>query len=138
MALNRVAQPFYDNAIKEYHDKNYRQILFTSGRAVQCRELTGIGTFANEQIKELANLMFKDGTILNGCNVRSIDKTPKTDNNDAINGLTVGILTMNGGRIFTDGAVFELDFQKHPIQLVSKRLCHPDYSMGISDTSFSL
>lgn len=114
MALNRVAQPFYDNAIKEYHDKNYRQILFTSGRAVQCRELTGIGTFANEQIKELANLMFKDGTILNGCNVRSIDKTPKTDNNDAINGLTVGILTMNGGRIFTDGAVFELDFQKYP------------------------
>lgn len=114
MALDRVAQPFYDNSIKEYHDKNYRQVLFTSGRAVQCRELTGIGNFATEHIKEVAGLMFKEGTILNGCNVRSVDRTPRTDYIEALSGLTVGLLYMNGGRIFIDGMPFTIEFNKFP------------------------
>lgn len=114
MALDRVAQPFYDNSSKEYHDKNYRQILFTSGRSVQCRELTGIGSFSHEYIKEVAGLLYKDGTVLNGCNVRSMDRTPRTDYPDAIPGLNVGTISMNGGRIFIDGSPFEIEFTKFP------------------------
>lgn len=114
MAFDRISQPFYDNSVKEYHDKNYRQILFTSGRSVQCRELTGIGNFASEYIKEVAGLIHKDGTILSGCNVKAMDRTPRTDHPEAQLGLTVGTLSMNGGRIFVDGAPFEIDFIKFP------------------------
>lgn len=114
MALNRTAQPFYDKAVTEYQDKNYRQFLFTSGRAVQCRELTGIGTFADEHIKEIASLMYKDGTILSGCSVKSIDTKPRTGYADALSGLSVGLITMNGGKVFADGYPFEIEFEKFP------------------------
>ena len=114
MAVNRVAQPFYDDSVNEYHNKNYRQVLFTSGRAVQCRELTGIGSYATEHIKEVAGLMYKDGTILSGCTVSSIDRTARTDCEDAISGATVGLLTLSGGKIFVDGYPFEIEFEKFP------------------------
>lgn len=114
MAIDRIAQPFYDSSVSEYHNKNYRQILFTSGRAVQCRELTGIGNFATEHIKEVAGLMYKEGTILNGCTVRAVDRTPRVDYEDALSGLTVGLITLNGGRIFVDGYPFEIEFTKFP------------------------
>ena len=114
MAVDRGSQPFYDSSTEEYHNKNYRQILFTSGRAVQCRELTGIGNYATEHIKDIAGLLYKDGTILSGCNVKAMDATPRTGYADALSGLTVGTLTMNGGKIFIDGYPFEIEFTKFP------------------------
>lgn len=54
-----------------YHDdfdakKNFMALLFNPGRAVQARELTQIGTTAQNQISCISNYFFKNGAPISG------------------------------------------------------------------------
>ena len=76
--------PFYDDYDE---DKQYYRILFRPATAVQARELTQIQTILQRQISRFGNSIYKDGTIIEGCNyttypnlsqVRFKDDTPST------------------------------------------------------------
>lgn len=61
--------PFWDdyNASKQYY-----RILFIPKRAVQVREMNQMQTMIQEQITRFGNHVFKDGSIVNGCNITHI------------------------------------------------------------------
>lgn len=64
MAINTNTNPYY-NDFEE--SKNYLQILFKPGYAVQARELTQLQTAIQKQIARFGGHVFKDGSIvLNG------------------------------------------------------------------------
>lgn len=57
-------RPYFDDYDE---DKQFQQILFRPGRAVQARELTQIQTLAQKQIERFGNDIYKNGTIITGC-----------------------------------------------------------------------
>jgi len=64
MALNLRTSPYYDDFDIE---KNFHRILFKPGYAVQARELTQLQTILQEQVKRFGNHIFKDGSVVLGC-----------------------------------------------------------------------
>lgn len=90
--------PYY-NSVKEEMDKGYTEVVFTSGKAVQSRELSEIGSYARENLKRMAKLLYKSGTILSGCTIQNID-IPKAT------------ATMTTGSVFVDGEIFDVVFEK--------------------------
>jgi hypothetical protein len=57
--------PYYDdyNITKQYH-----RVLFRPGYAVQARELTQLQTILQNQVEQFGDNIFKEGTIIKGCN----------------------------------------------------------------------
>jgi hypothetical protein len=64
MALNLNTSPYFDDFDS---DKNYSQILFKPGVAVQARELTQLQTMLQNQVAGLGNYVLKSGAIISGC-----------------------------------------------------------------------
>lgn len=63
--------PYYDDFDS---DKQFYQILFVPKRAVQVREVNQLQTNVQEQFRRFGNHIFKDGSIVNGCNVTTMPK----------------------------------------------------------------
>jgi len=61
--------PYYDDYDP---NKQYYRILFRPSRAVQVRELNQLQTAIQEQITRFGNHVFKDGSIVSGCNINHI------------------------------------------------------------------
>lgn len=59
--------PYWDDY--ELTKKEYYRILFTPKRAVQVRELNQVQAIIQEQIRRFGNHVFKDGSIVDGCNI---------------------------------------------------------------------
>ena len=55
--------PYYDDFNEE---KNFHQILFRPGLAVQARELTQLQTLLQKQTSRFGNHVFTEGTIIHG------------------------------------------------------------------------
>jgi hypothetical protein len=60
------AAPYYDDYDP---DKQYYRILGVPRRAVQIREWNQLQTMSQEQVKRHADHQFKDGSIVDGCNI---------------------------------------------------------------------
>jgi len=58
--------PYYDDYDPA---KNFYQILFKPGVAVQARELNQLQTILQNQIEKFGDNIFKRGTIIEGCNI---------------------------------------------------------------------
>ena len=56
-------EPYYDDFDET---KNYQQILFRPGYAVQARELTQIQSILQKQIANFGSHIFRDGVIVSG------------------------------------------------------------------------
>jgi len=56
--------------------KNYYRILFRPSTAVQARELTQLQTIQQAQIERFGNHMFKDGSVIEGCNPTTLANLP--------------------------------------------------------------
>ncbi|CAB5221291.1 Domain of unknown function DUF4815 [uncultured Caudovirales phage] len=65
LKTNFNVAPFYDDYDE---DKQYYRILFRPGTAVQARELTQLQTILQRQISRFGNSIYKDGSIIEGCN----------------------------------------------------------------------
>lgn len=65
LQTNLNVAPFYDDYDE---DKQYYRILFRPATAVQARELTQIQTILQKQISRFGDSIYKDGTIIEGCN----------------------------------------------------------------------
>lgn len=68
MSQNFNIQPYYDDfeAANGALENNYMRILFRPGYAVQARELTQIQTILQNQLKQLGNHIFQDGSPVVG------------------------------------------------------------------------
>ena len=62
---NLNESPYYD----DYDITNqYHRVLFRPGYAVQARELTQLQTILQNQVEQFGDNIFKEGTIIKGCN----------------------------------------------------------------------
>jgi len=64
MTITYSANPYFDDYNQ---DKQFSQILFRPGRAVQARELTQLQTLAQKQIQRFGDHIFKEGSIVSDC-----------------------------------------------------------------------
>ena len=85
--------PFYD----DYDDdKQYYRILFRPATAVQARELTQIQTILQKQISRFGNSIYKDGTIIEGCNYTTYPSILQVKfKDDTVNTLDFNLLSYN-------------------------------------------
>lgn len=58
-------RPYFDDFDEE---KNFHRILFRAGLPIQARELTQLQTILQNQIERFGQHIFKEGTVINGCN----------------------------------------------------------------------
>jgi len=64
LSTNLNVDPYYDDFSES---KNFHRILFRPGLAVQARELTQIQSILQNQIDRFAEHVFKEGSIVRGC-----------------------------------------------------------------------
>jgi hypothetical protein len=63
---NLNVSPFFD----DYDEtKNYHRVLIKPTTAVQARELNQIQSILQNQIERFGNSIYKDGAVINGCNI---------------------------------------------------------------------
>lgn len=85
--------PYYDDYDE---NKQYYKILFRPATAVQARELTQIQTLLQKQISRFGDSIYKDGTIVEGCNFSQypgIEQIKFKDSDSTT--IDFGILTIN-------------------------------------------
>ena len=58
-------RPYFDDFSEE---KNFHRVLFRAGLPIQARELTQLQTILQNQIERFGQHIFKEGTVINGCN----------------------------------------------------------------------
>lgn len=58
--------PYYDDYDE---DKKFTRVLFKPGVAVQARELTTLQTMLQTQVSRFGDNIYKEGTIIDGCNI---------------------------------------------------------------------
>jgi len=68
LSTNLNVTPYYDDFSET---KNFHRILFRPGLAVQARELTQMQTILQNQIDRFAEHIFKEGSIVRGCEVNT-------------------------------------------------------------------
>ena len=78
---NLNTAPYFDDYDLE---NQYYRVLFKPGYAVQARELTQLQTMLQNQVEQFGDNIFKEGSIVKGCNftrinslqfVKLVDKT---------------------------------------------------------------
>ena len=65
---NLNQSPFFDDFDET---KNFHRVLFRPGYAVQARELTQIQSILQNQIERFGVDVYKDGTVIDGCNAQA-------------------------------------------------------------------
>jgi hypothetical protein len=69
--IDRSASPYFD----DWQDsKNFHQVLFRPEYYVQTRELNQLQTILQKQIEKFGDNVFKNGTIVSGCNFNFFNK----------------------------------------------------------------
>lgn len=89
--------PYFDDYNE---DKQFYRILFRPSVAVQARELTQLQTIMQRQISRFGNSIYKDGSIIEGCNFTTYPDIPQVKFKDS-NTSTVDftLLTLNDGNV---------------------------------------
>ena len=82
--------PYFDDYNQE---KNFHKILFRPGVSVQARELNQLQTILQNQIERFGDNIFKQGTIIDGCDISVKEYYPyvKINDNDST-GAPVNVL----------------------------------------------
>ena len=73
--------PYFDNF--DIEDQYYR-VMFKPGFAVQARELTQLQTMLQNQVEQFGDNIFKEGSIVKGCNFTNLDGLEYVKLNNAI------------------------------------------------------
>jgi len=83
LQTNLNVAPFFDDYNE---DKEYYRILFRPATPVQARELTQLQTIIQKQISRFGDSIYKDGSIVEGCNFTQYPNLPQVrfkDSNSA-------------------------------------------------------
>ena len=103
MDLN--VSPYFDDG-KEQYKNNYKQVLFKPGVPLQAREVTQLQTLTNEQLKENLNMLYSNGSIIQGIGEPSIV------------GTTASILP---GKYYFDGRIHDVEAQTINVVLTGEQ-----------------
>jgi hypothetical protein len=68
MSIDLTGYPYYDTT-EEERKKGYVRLLNVAGRVVQGRELNVLQRLTHLQIKDIADLFFRDGAVVEGCQI---------------------------------------------------------------------
>lgn len=98
MAKDLNINPYYATHVDEYA-KDYKVVMFRPNRAVQARELTETQTLAHEQLKTNFDSLYKNGSIVEGCNLTITTGTTVT-------------CDMSYGKFYFDGRVLSVPAQQ--------------------------
>ena len=85
--------PYYDDFDES---KNYHRVLYKPAVALQARELTQAQTILQNQIERFGQHIFKEGSIIKGCNFNfrsDIEYVKILDKNIAGTDVNVGLIT---------------------------------------------
>lgn len=85
MAINTDlnVSPYFD----DYDEtKQYHRVLFKPARPLQARELTQMQTILQNQVERFGSNIYKEGTVISGCDFYSIDDLKYIKLNDAYSG----------------------------------------------------
>ena len=89
--------PYFDDYDE---DKQYYRILFRPSFAVQARELTQLQTILQRQVTRFGNSIYKDGSIVEGCNFSTYPKLPQMKFKDSnTSTLDFATLTLNSSEV---------------------------------------
>lgn len=69
LTTNYNTPPYYDDYDES---KNFHRVLFRPQVAVQARELTQLQTILQSQIERFGSHIFKDGSVVNGCQAKAL------------------------------------------------------------------
>jgi hypothetical protein len=96
--MNLEQHPYYDDHDSQY-EKDYKQLLFNPGRAVQARELTQSQSLIYDQLDSNFRTIYKNGTIVNGCelSIYTID--------------SITYATVKEGNFYANGKVYPVHEQ---------------------------
>ena len=103
--------PYYDDFNEE---KNFHQILFRPGLAVQARELTQLQTLLQKQTSRFGNHVFTEGTIIHGGaktfnnNIPFVKITDKDNGNNTIVMSTLVGKTITGATTGVTGEIIDV------------------------------
>jgi hypothetical protein len=75
-------------------DKKFYRILFRPSTAVQARELTQLQTILQKQIQRHGDNIFKDGSVVDGCYLKTFSGTPFVRVVDSFLSNTIAIATV--------------------------------------------
>lgn len=93
MAINLNSNPYFD----DFDDKkNFHQILFKPGVAVQARELTQIQSILRDQIEKFGNHVFKHGSVVLPGNSYSDLATPYVKVESSYGGANLNLALYEG------------------------------------------
>ena len=73
--------PYFDNY--DVEDQYYR-VMFKPGFALQARELTQLQTMLQNQVEQFGDNIFKEGSVVKGCNLTNLDGLEYVKLNNAI------------------------------------------------------
>lgn len=94
MPIDLTQYPYYDTTDSE-KEKGYVRFLGHGGYYIQGRDLTVIQGLVQEQLKDIAYTIFKDGDIIQGCQI-IVDQINKT-------------ATITEGRVFYQGFILDVN-----------------------------
>jgi hypothetical protein len=117
--------PYYDDydAAKQYY-----RILFVPKRQVQVRELNQIQSLMQEQVRRFGDHVFKDGSIVDGCNITHIPKLQYVRVDNIYNNDTANVA-------FDESLVNFLAVSPTTGVRASIRLIKPGYELQYPDTN---
>ena len=73
--------PYFDDYDVE---KQFYRVMFKPGYAIQARELTQLQTMLQNQVEQFGDNIFKEGSIVKGCNFTELDDLQFVKINDVI------------------------------------------------------
>ena len=92
LETNFNVSPYFDDYETSAKLKDYHRILFKPGLAVQTRELTQLQTILQEQVARFGDNIYKDGTVIDGCDFQydaNVSFVKLRDNDSGGNTVTV-------------------------------------------------
>ena len=84
--------PYFDDFDVE---NQYYRVLFKPGFAVQARELIQLQSMLQNQVEQFGDNIFKEGSVIKGCNFTNLDSLQFVKINDALGGTGDLLITLN-------------------------------------------
>jgi len=94
MPIDLTQHPYYDSTEQE-KEKGYVRFIGHGGYYIQGRDLTVLQGLVQEQLKDIAYTVYKDGDIIQGCQI-IVDQIGKT-------------VTITEGRVFYQGFILDVN-----------------------------
>lgn len=107
---NLSTAPYFDDYSQE---AQYYRVLFKPGYAVQARELTQLQTVLQNQIEQFGDNIYKEGSIIKGCNfttINGLEFVKLKDGNDLVTNFDPTAYVSRRGVENINGVDTEIDY----------------------------